>query len=88
MVKRQIDTPIREAIALPDGMAITLSDAPELPDSELVIEISFRCAPDGTRAPEVNQATILTFARDALNAQIKAITNGHGPIPHELNEPL
>jgi len=61
MVKRQIATPIREAILLPDGMAITLSDAPALPDSELVIEASLRCTPDATRQAEINQATILTF---------------------------
>jgi len=85
MDKRQIDTPIREAIQLPDGMAITLSDDPRVPLSELVIEVSFRCAPDAARAPKVNQATILTFARDALTAQIDAITKTHGHIPHELN---
>jgi len=33
----------------------------------------------------LNQATILTFARDALTAQIEAITKRQGPIPHELN---
>ena len=55
MDKRLIDTPIREAILVPDGMAITLSDAPALPGSELVIEISFRCAPQAARAPELNQ---------------------------------
>jgi len=85
MLKRQIATPIREALLLPDGMAITLSDAPALPDSELVIEVSFRCAPDAARQPELNQATILTFARDALTAQIDAITKAHGAIPHELS---
>ena len=85
MDKRQIDTPIREAIRLPDGMAITLSDNPSLPLSELVIEVSFRCSPDATRVPEVNQATILTFARDALTAQINAITKAHAHIPHELD---
>ena len=85
MVKRQIDTPIRETILLPDGMVITLSDAPALPDSELAIEVSFRCAPDVGRVAEVNQATILTFARDALSAQIDAITNAHGTIPHEMS---
>jgi hypothetical protein len=84
MSKRPIDTPIREAIVLPDGMAITLSDDASLPLSELVIEISFRCAPDGTRRARVNQATILTFARDALTAQIEAITREHGPIPFKL----
>jgi hypothetical protein len=84
MEKRGIDTPIREIIRLPDGMAITLSDDPSLPLSELVIEISFRCAPDKTRHAQVNQATILTFARDSLTAQIEAITREHGPIPHEL----
>jgi len=56
-----------------------------LPDSELVIEVSFRCAPDAARQPELNQATILTFARDALTAQIDAITKAHGAIPHELS---
>jgi hypothetical protein len=85
MVKRQIDTPIREALQLPDGMAITLSDNPSIVASELVIEIAFRCAPDATRITELNQATILTFARDALTAQIEAITKRQGPIPHELN---
>ena len=84
MDKRQIDTPIREAILLPDGMAITLSDDPSLPLSELVIEVSFRCAPDATRVPEINQATILTFARDALTAQINALTKRYGLIPNEL----
>ena len=84
MSKRGIDTPIREVIALPDGMAITLSDDATLPLSELVIEISFRCTPDKTRHAQINQATILTFARDALTAQIEAITREHGPIPHEL----
>jgi hypothetical protein len=84
MTKRAIDTPIREAVHLPDGMAITLSDNASLPLSELVIEISFRCAPDKNRHAQVNHATILTFARDALNAQIAAITREHGPIPHEL----
>ena len=84
MAKRAISTPVREAILLPDGMAITLSDNPSLPLSELVIEVSFRCAPDATRPAEVNQGTILTFARDALTAQIEAITKAHGPIPHEL----
>jgi hypothetical protein len=84
MDKRQIDTPVRKAIPLPDGMEITLSDHPSLPDSELVIEVSFRWAPDATRVPALNQTTILTFARDALNAQINAITKAHGPIPHEL----
>jgi hypothetical protein len=85
MDKRQISTPIREAIALPDGMAITLSDNPSLVASELVIEVSFRCAPDKTRVPQLNQATILTFARDALTVQIDAITKDHGTVPHELN---
>jgi hypothetical protein len=85
MDKRKIDTPVREVIQLPDGMAITLSDHPSLPLSELVIEVSFRCDPDTGRVPEVNQATILTFARDALTAQIDAITKRHGRIPHELN---
>jgi len=85
MGKRQIDTQIREAILLPDGMAITLSDNPSLPLSELVIEVSFRCAPDAMRVPEINQATILTFARDALTAHINAITKAHGHVPHELN---
>jgi hypothetical protein len=85
MAKRAIDTPIREVIHLPDGMAITLSDDPSLPLSELVIEVSFRCTPDITRHAHVNQAAILTFARDALTAQIEAITREHGPIPHELN---
>jgi hypothetical protein len=85
MAKRQIDTPIREVIALVDGMAITLSDSASLPFSELVIELSFRCAPDATRVPELNQATILTFARDALTRQIEAITHKHGAVPHELN---
>jgi hypothetical protein len=84
MTKRTIDAPIREVIRLPDGMAITLSDDPSLPLSELVIEISFRCTPDTTRHTEVNQATILTFARDAITAQIGAITRQHGSIPHEL----
>lgn len=84
MTKRAIDTPIREVIRLPDGMAITLSDDPSLPLSELVVEISFRCVPDATRHADVNQATILTFARDALTAQIDAIMREHGPIPHEL----
>src|SRR5262245_16174654 len=84
MAKRAINTPIREAIMLPDGMAITLSDNPSLPLSELVIEVSFRCAPEATRVPEINQATILTFARDSLTAQIEAITKKHGRIPHEL----
>ena len=85
MAKRQISTPIREAIAVPDGMAITLSDNPSLVASELVIEVSFRCAPDEARLPELNQATILTFARDALTAQIEAISRDHGPVPHELS---
>ena len=84
MDKRQIDTPIREAISCPTAWRshcrMTLACL-----SELVIEVSFRCAPDATREPEVNQATILTFARDALTAQISAITNAHGSIPHELN---
>jgi hypothetical protein len=84
MAKRAIDTPIREAIQLPDGMAITLSDEASLPLSELVIEISFRCSPDRTRHTQVNQATILAFARDALTAQIEAITREHGLIPDEL----
>lgn len=84
MSKRAIDTPVREAIVLPDGMAITLSDDASLPLSELVIEISFRRTPDKTRHARVNQATILTFARDALSAQIEAITREHGPIPFEL----
>ena len=84
MTKRAIDTPIREAIQLPDGMAITLSDDASLPLSELVIEISFRCTLDNTRHAQVNQATILTFARDALTAQIEAIAHEHGPIPFEL----
>jgi hypothetical protein len=84
MGKRGIDTPIREVIRLPVGMAITLSDDPSLPLSELVIEVSFRCKPDTTRHAHVNQATILTFARDALTAQIEAITREHGTIPHEL----
>jgi hypothetical protein len=84
MTKRAIDTPIREVIRLPDGMAITLSHDPSLPLSELVIEISFRCAPDKTRQAQVNQATILTFARDSLTAQIEAISREHGPIPNEL----
>jgi hypothetical protein len=84
MTKRAIDTPIREAIRLPDGMAITLSDDPSLPLSELVIEVSLRGAPDTTRHAQVNLATILTFARDTLTAQIEAITREHGPIPHEL----
>jgi hypothetical protein len=84
MEKRGIDTQIREVIGLPDGMAITLSDDPSLPLSELVIEISFRCTTDTTRHTQINQATILTFARDALTAQIKAITREHGTIPHEL----
>jgi hypothetical protein len=84
MTKRAIDTPIREVIRLPDGMAITLSEDPSLPLSELVIEISFRCTSDRNRHPRVNQATILTFARDALTAQIEAITREHGPIPRDL----
>ncbi len=84
MTKRLIDAPIREVIGLPDGMAITLSDDPSLPLSELVIEISFRCTPDTTRQAAVTQVTILTFARDALSAQIEAIRREHGPIPHEL----
>ena len=66
MTKRAIDTPIREVIRLPDGMAMTLSDDLSLPLSELVIEISFRCRPDTTRHTQINQATILAFARDAL----------------------
>jgi hypothetical protein len=65
-------------------MAITLSDNPSLPLSELVIEVSFRCEHNSTRPPVVDQATILTFARDALTAQIEAITKKHGRIPHEL----
>jgi hypothetical protein len=84
MTKRAIDTPIREVIRLPDGMAITLSDDPSLPLSELVIEVSFRCTPDAIRHTQVNQATILTFARDAITAQIEAITREHGSIPQEL----
>ena len=84
MTKRAIDAPIREVIRLPDGMAITLSDNPSLPLSELVIEISFRCKPDATRHTQINQATILTFARDALTTQIEGITRDHRPIPHEL----
>jgi hypothetical protein len=84
MAKRAINTPIREAILLPDGMVMTLSDDQSLLRSELAIEVSFRCAPDATRPAAVNQATILTFARDALTAQIEAITKAHGPIPNEL----
>jgi hypothetical protein len=84
MTKRTIDAVIREVIRLPDGMGITMSDDPSLPLSELVIEISFRSTPDTTRHTEVNQATILAFARDALTAQIKAIAREHGPIPHEV----
>jgi hypothetical protein len=84
MTKRAINTPIREAIRLPDGMAITLSDDPSLTLSELVIEISFRCTPDTARHAQINQATILTFARDPLIAQIEAITREHGSIPHEV----
>ena len=76
--------PIREAILLSDGMAITLSDDQSLPLSELVIEVSFRHAPAAPRQAEVNQATILTFARNALTAQIEAITKAYGPIPHEI----
>ena len=86
MSKRAIDTPIREAIALPDGMAITLSDNASLPQAELVIEISFRCTPDEARHAQVNQATILTFARDALTAQIEAIRREHGPIPQSFRD--
>jgi D-amino-acid dehydrogenase len=67
------------------AMGITLSDNPSLPLSELVIEVSFRCAPDAAPVPELNQAAILTFARDALTAQIDAITKAHGTIPHELS---
>ena len=65
-------------------MSITLSDDPRLPASELVIEVSFRCAPDKARVPQLNQATILTFARDALTAQIDAIARDHGHVPHEI----
>ena len=84
MVKRAIDTPIREAILLPDGMAITLfgqsKPAALGTRDRSFVPMRTRC----NQAGRSQQATILTFARDALTAQIEVIAKAHGPIPHEL----
>ena len=84
MVGRIIDTPIRNASHRRDGLQLMLSDVADLADdAELVIQIAYRGMLDECRSAAINQAIVLALTRNALNAQIRAISQAHGPIPEE-----
>ena len=83
MVKRVINAPIRTSSLQPGRITLTLSDAESLMNAELVIEIAFRGALDPGQPAAINQAIVLAIVRNAIVAQIQAISQTHGPIPEE-----